>query len=62
MLTNTIQLHVSQEHEDGAILEHVKELIDLLEAKGTKLAPKGEQGGGGWGGADADSDGDVEMS
>jgi len=55
-------LHIAQEHEDGPVLEHANELIDSLEAKGIKPAPKDEQDGGGWEGVDANSDGDVEMS
>jgi len=62
MLTNTIQSHIAQEHEDGPMLEHANELIDILEAKGIKPAPEDEQDGDGWEGVDADSDGDFKMS
>lgn len=64
-LTDTIQLHVAQEHGDGPILEHVNELVDSLEAKGIKPTPEDEQDDDGWEDADADSedgDGDVDMS
>ncbi|EMD31322.1 hypothetical protein CERSUDRAFT_119884 [Gelatoporia subvermispora B] len=58
-------LHVSQEHPDTPLLDHVKELIEKLEALGVHLSPPGEDGedGEGWESVEgSDEDEDVEMS
>lgn len=67
MLTDTMQLHVAQEHADGPILEHANELIDSLEVKGIGPPPEDEQDDVGWEDVDTnsdgeDGDGDIDMS
>jgi len=62
-------LHRIQEHGDGALLEHVEELIAELEKAGVQPSPaEGEDGEGGWNGIEEggedewiDEEEDVEM-
>ncbi|KAI0671745.1 hypothetical protein C8Q78DRAFT_1189558 [Trametes maxima] len=59
-------LHISQEHPDTPLLEHVRELISKLEALGIQPSPdkEGSDEEGGWEDVEGsdDDDGDVEMS
>ncbi|EIW57553.1 uncharacterized protein TRAVEDRAFT_169445 [Trametes versicolor FP-101664 SS1] len=59
-------LHVTQEHPDRPLLEHVGELIAKLEALGIQPSPEEEDRDeeGGWEDVEGsdDEDGDVEMS
>ena len=62
------KLHMNEGHPDTPLLEHVKELVEKLDALGIKPSPVGdEEGDGGqedWEDVDGseDEDGDVEMA
>ncbi|TFK40383.1 hypothetical protein BDQ12DRAFT_697745 [Crucibulum laeve] len=58
-------LYTNQEHLDAPLLEHVKELIAKLEARGIAASPiedDGEEGEEDWEDVGSDGDEDVEMA
>ncbi|THV03250.1 TPR-like protein [Dendrothele bispora CBS 962.96] len=58
-------LHINEQHPDKPLLEHVRELINKLEAAGIHASPADEEGSDEdeWVDEDSeDEDGDVEMS
>jgi hypothetical protein len=63
-----VKLHMNEGHPDTPLLEHVKELVEKLDALGIKPSPVGEDDGDGqegeWEDVDGseDEDGDVEMA
>lgn len=65
---SVLQLHVTQEHPDMPLLEHVKELITQLDGLGIQPSPEDEAEDGNdgeeWEDVEGseDEDGDIDMS